>query len=232
MIEMYKLQEKSLLFRFLIILGIALLNEFFMVACIYKWKTAGVLISPHNCTDNIVHFFLQNILISLPSALIIILLLFEFKESFTDEMYFKVNSRYQRTAVILLTVVLLVAMIYSLYSQENKTRTVLCLFYYIVFIAFVEEFLFRDVFTYLLKNENAIIRYGIPNLLFGLGHLFSYSGWKSISADYLKFFITSQLLGLILSGCIFQFIKEKTKTIWIPILIHGFLDYTTIFTYK
>lgn len=142
------------------------------------------------------------------------------------------NGKYQKTVVFILSLVLLTFTIYCLFRQENKIRVALCLLYYLVFIAFPEEFLCRDVLTYLLKNEKAIIRYCVPNLLFGLSHVFSYSGWEKITVDYLAHFMTSQLLGLFVSGCLFQFMKEKTRTIWIPVLIHGFLDYTSILLYK
>ena len=60
----------------------------------------------------------------------------------------------------------------------------------------------------------------------------SYSGWEKITVDSLTHFMTSQLLGLFVGGCLYQFMKEKTRTIWIPVLVHGFLDYTSILLYK
>lgn len=38
-------------------------------------------------------------------------------------------------------------------------------------------------------------------------------------------------LGLILTGCIFQYLKEKSGTIWIPVLVHAILDYMVVLGY-
>jgi hypothetical protein len=45
-------------------------------------------------------------------------------------------------------------------------------------------------------------------------------------------FVTSSLFGLVAFSCIQLFIKEKTGTIWIPVLIHGILDYSGVLSYK
>ena len=229
---MLQIQKKSLLFRTIIIVVITLSNMLVTAYCVYTWKSNGTLVSPSNCNNNIWRFLLQNIVILLPFIVLFLISLYLLKGRFADEMYLKVNGKYQKTVVFILSLVLLTFTIYCLFRQENKIRVALCLLYYLVFIAFPEEFLCRDVLTYLLKNEKAIIRYCVPNLLFGLSHVFSYSGWEKITVDSLTYFMTSQLLGLFGSGCLFQFMKEKTRTIWIPVLVHGFFDYTCILLYK
>ena len=48
---------------------------------------------------------------------------------------------------------------------------------------------------------------------------------------YYTVFITSNMLGLVLTGCIFQYLKEKSGTIWIPVLVHAILDYMVVLNY-
>ena len=100
-----------------------------------------------------------------------------------------------------------------------------------VFIAMEEELLVRGICVYLLKDENNYIRYLVPNILFAAMHLFSYTNWGKITLVYVFSFITSQMLGLILTGCIFQYLKEKSGTIWIPVLVHAILDYMVVLGY-
>lgn len=93
------------------------------------------------------------------------------------------------------------------------------------------EFLIRGICVYWLKDENNYIRYLVPNILFAAMHLFSYASWGEITPVYVFSFITSQMLGLILTGCIFQYLKEKSGTIWIPVLVHAILDYMVVLSY-
>ena len=97
--------------------------------------------------------------------------------------------------------------------------------------AMEEELLVRGICVYLLKDENNYIRYLVPNILFAAMHLFSYTNWGKITLVYVFSFITSQMLGLILTGCIFQYLKEKSGTIWIPVLVHAILDYMVVLGY-
>ncbi len=125
-------------------------------------------------------------------------------------MYLKLKGKYQRITVAVLITILIAMTAYCMIQQANKIRIVLNLPYYLMFIAFLEEFVFRDVITYLLKNEKAIIRYVVPNLMFSMIHILVYSGWEPITADHLLHFVTRSLLGLLIRSCIYLFIKEKT----------------------
>ncbi len=41
----------------------------------------------------------------------------------------------------------------------------------------------------------------------------------------------ADLAGLTVSGCLFQLLKEKSGTLWLPVLLHAFLDYSVVLTY-
>ena len=116
-------------------------------------------------------------------------------------------------------------------AEAKKVAAEKKLLYYTVFIALEEEFLIRGICVYWLKDENNYIRYLVPNILFAAMHLFSYASWGEITPVYVFSFITSQMLGLILTGCIFQYLKEKSGTIWIPVLVHAILDYMVVLSY-
>ena len=62
-------------------------------------------------------------------------------------------------------------------------------------------------------------------------HFFAYAGWNEITAEYAVRFFTGSFLGLMAVGCVFQFLKEKTGTLRVPILIHAALDFRNVFTW-
>lgn len=173
---MRSLLKKSLFTRILIISIITFADICIAIFYIYSWIRNGVLISPKNATDNVGLFLLQNLIVSIPAIVLLFVSLLSLKERFADEMYLKLKGKYQRITVAVLITILIAMTAYCMIQQANKIRIVLNLLYYLMFIAFLEEFVFRDVITYLLKNEKAIIRYVVPNLMFSMIHIFAYSG--------------------------------------------------------
>ena len=79
-------------------------------------------------------------------------------------------------------------------------------FYYLVFIGFGEEFLCRDVCTDFLWEASPPVRYLVPNLCFAMLHLFARTGWGVIA-------------------------KEKSGSLWLPVLLHALMDYSVVLTY-
>lgn len=147
------------------------------------------------------------------------------------EMYVKVSGKKQWGVVCILTAVLAVMTIFCLVTKEDKITVLYNLLYYTVFIALTEEFVVRDVCVWFFREERKAVRYLVPNVLFAAMHLFSYSGWGNISVSYVLSFVTSQMIGLVAMGCLFQFLKEKSGSIWIPVLVHAALDYAVVLGY-
>ena len=116
----------------------------------------------------------------------------------------KYQEKKQKTTVLILTAILGAVTVFCLITKADKITILYNLLYYTVFIAMEEELLVRGICVYLLKDENNYIRYLVPNILFAAMHLFSYTNWGKITLVYVFSFITSQMLGLILTGCIFQ----------------------------
>ncbi len=90
----------------------------------------------------------------------------------------------------------------------------------------------RGVCVCLLREEKATVWYMIPNTIFALMHLFSYAQRGPITEGYIFSFITSSLLGLVAGGCIFRFLKDKTGTVWIPVLVHAIMDFSAVLGYQ
>ena len=198
---------------------------------IYTWKQNGTVISVRNASDNIPGIFCQSLAVSMVAILVILIFFIILRKKFVSEMYLKISEKKQKITVLILTVILLAVTVFCLIIKADKITVLYNLLYHTVFIALEEELLVRGVCVYLLKDENNYIRYFVPNILFAAMHLFSYANWGKITPVYVFSFITSQMLGLVLTGCIFQYLKEKSGTIWIPVLVHAILDYMVVLNY-
>ena len=198
---------------------------------IYTWKQNGTVISVRNASDNIPEIFRQSLAVSMAAILVILIFFIILRKNFVSEMYLKISEKKQKITVLILTAILLAVTVFCLITKADKITILYNLLYYTVFIALEEELLVRGVCVYLLKDENNYIRYFVPNILFAAMHLFSYANWGKITPVYVFSFITSQMLGLVLTGCIFQYLKEKSGTIWIPVLVHAILDYMVVLNY-
>lgn len=198
---------------------------------IYTWKQNGTVISVRNASDNIPEIFRQSLAVSMAAILVILIFFIILRKNFVSEMYLKISEKKQKITVLILTAILLAVTVFCLITKADKITILYNLLYYTVFIALEEELLVRGVCVYLLKDESNYIRYLVPNILFAAMHLFSYANWGKITSVYVFSFITSQMLGLVLTGCIFQYLKEKSGTIWITVLVHAILDYMVVLSY-
>lgn len=221
----------SLPVRIIIIFLICTADILTVAYFIYTWKQNGTVISVRNASDNIPGIFRQSLIVSMAAILVILIFFIILRKNFVSEMYLKISEKKQKITVFILTAILLAVTVFCLITKADKITILYNLLYYTVFIALEEELLVRGVCVYLLKDESNYIRYLVPNILFAAMHLFSYANWGKITLVYVFSFITSQMLGLVLTGCIFQYLKEKSGTIWIPVLVHAILDYMVVLNY-
>ena len=196
---------------------------------IYLWKTKGVVLSVKEASVNIPGIFVQNLIVE---AVPILLFLFRLGKNFQTEMYLKITGKMQKCTVGILGGILLALALWCLVTKADKVTVLYNLPYYTVFIAFAEEFVVRGICVYLVRGEEPYIRYLAPNLLFAVMHLFSYANWGAITVPYVISFVSSELLGLLTMGCIFQFLKEKSGTLWTAVLVHAILDYSVVLSYR
>lgn len=199
---------------------------------IYLWKTEGVALSVKEASANIPGIFAQNLIVEAVPILLFFLFLFRLGKNFQTEMYLRITGKMQKRTIGILSGILLVLALWCLVTKADKVTVLYNLLYYTVFIAFAEEFVVRGICVYLVRDEKSYIRYLAPNLLFAAMHLFSYANWGAITVPYVISFVSSELLGLLTMGCIFQFLKEKSGTLWTAVLVHAILDYSVVLSYR
>lgn len=191
----------------------------------YRWKNAGTLISIKNASSDLIGIFVQNLLISAVTILFFLICMIVLRGKIWDELYLKVKGKKQWIIMVLLMLVFVGRAAYAMFMDGDVKTALYKVFYYLLIIAFEEEFVVRGLCTHILKDEKALIRYLIPNVMFALMHVFSFYGWGEVNAEQVLRFVTSQVSGYLIMGCFLLFLKEKSGTIWIPVMVHAILDY-------
>ena len=207
--------------------------EFLDTVLFYCGVRSGTVISVRQAAVQPATFLLQCLLYEclLPAALLLLFAVL-LKKDFSSALYFRLRGKWQRTAAAILAAAILGFTLYGLVAKPNKASILVSLLYYLVVIAFSEEFVTRDACTWFLRDSSWPLRYLLPNGIFALLHLFLSVGWGEIGAEVLiRFFTTGTFFGYVSMGCLFQFFKEKSGSIWLPVLLHGLMDYLVILKY-
>jgi CAAX amino terminal protease family. len=153
----------------------------------------------------------------LPSIILII---------YRKQLYhFKVcmNSKYE--IIALFGVMILLFILHSNFGISG----IYPFFFYLVVIAFGEEFIFRGFIYNKIKSHSKFLAIIISGVLWGVPHAILPTIISNGSLSELFLTMLTQICGGILMGWYFIFLLEKSKTLWIPILIHAILDYTVGF---
>ena len=206
--------------------------EFLITFLLYCGVRSGTVISVRQAAAQPVLFLLQCLRECLLPAVLLILFAALLKKDFSSALYFRLRGKWQRAAAAILIAAILGFALYGLVTKQDKASVLISLLYYLVVVAFSEEFVIRDACTYLLRDSSWPLRYLLPNAIFALLHLFLYAEWGEIGAEVLiRFFTTGTFFGYVSMGCLFQLFKEKSGSIWLPVLLHGLMDYSVILTY-
>lgn len=225
-------RRKSLPLRIIAICAISALDLLCGPGYLYFVNMrGGTLFSASRAQDDILGTLGQGLIVTACPFLLFLIALFVLKKDFWEEMYLCIRGKKQTVTIALLISVLVIMTAVGLIINEDKVTILYDLFYYLVLVAFTEEFVVRGLCVYLLKDFSWKLRYLIPNAAFGIMHIFSYADYGNLTPEYVIRFLTSNLLGLLVVGCLLQLLKEKSGTLWVPILIHAICDYTSIFSY-
>lgn len=217
--------------RLILVILVCFLDIAFSAFYIYWMKNRHIAIPVSEASGNMGEIFIQNIIsVGFPIILLIGMYCI-LKKKFSKELYLRIETKRQKIYIILLLAVLVGILSVLLIIKTDRITVIYALFYYVFIIAFWEEIVIRGICVYFVKGYSTIFRFLIPNIAFAFMHIFSYSSWGALSTEYVMNFVTNDVLGLVFAGCIFQLLKEKTGTIWIPVLVHGILDYTSVFAF-
>lgn len=212
-------------------LGICAAEFMGLALCLYPKARSGELLSVQRASENLSGIFMQSMITFLFPAVLLILSALLLRNDFSKQMYMSVKGKWQRITAVILIFAIAGLTGYCLIVKEDKVSVLFSLLYYFLFIAFAEEFVCRDVCTWFLKDFGWPVRYLLPNICFAMMHVFSAAHWGEITRAGLLHFLTAEALGFTAAGCMFQLIKEKSGTIWLPVLLHTLMDFSVVLSY-
>ena len=167
----------------------------------------------------------QNLLLCIYPLVLFLICRRLLKESFGRAMCLRLVSPSQWSWTGLLTMLLVIAAALGIRRTGEPVKILYGAVYFVFAVGFAEEFLTHGVCVYLLKDFPWQIRYLLPNFLFALAHVLAFSGFRPVSGPMFLEFVQVQFWPLMASGCCLQLLKDRTGTLWVPVLIHGLMDF-------
>ena len=143
-------KKGNLIVKIIIIILICVFDLLWSAHFIYGWKQAGTVILVRDASQDIPGILKQNVIVAAMPVVLLISFVAILKGRFMDEMYMRLSRDekvriVQTRIIILLAVVLAGIAAYAFATKSDKITVIYSLLYYVMFIAFTEEFVVRDV---------------------------------------------------------------------------------------
>lgn len=100
------------------------------------------------------------------------------------------------------------------------------LFFYLIFVGAIEEFVFRGYLYHILKYRSRKSAIVISGMLWGVFHAMMPAILQRSTLLDMLLNMVNYIGGGIVMGYLFIYLQEKSETILIPILLHANLDYS------
>ena len=221
-------RKRKLSLRILAVLGILifyLLVTGFVLVAISK---NGRYLSVSESAQFPGGFLLQSLFVSAVPILLLAVCAACMKKDFAGLLYLRIRGKTQILGTVGLAAILSGMTVLGFVVNQSWATALLGLHFYLVVVAFPEELIWRGVCAHLLREESRVCRFLVPNLCFALGHIFNL-GFPALRIELLPSFFLVTVPVFTVLGCLFQYLKEKTGTLWIPVLLHAIIDYRFVF---
>ena len=193
---------------------------------LYLFREIGIPVySVEAISDRPGSFLMQTLLLSAYSFLLMGIAAGKLKKEFPDAMGLRVHGRLQWTWLAVLAALFAIEFLIGIRKNQNFFYLLFSLLYYMAAIGITEEFVIHGLCVYLLRDLPWTVKYLLPNFLFAMLHVLAFNGFAPLGWTVVWDFLRSQMPILLASGCCLQLIKDRTGTLWVPILLHGFIDF-------
>lgn len=135
---------------------------------------------------------------------------------------FRLNFNSKWEVFILSAVMILLFVLHNDFTIKGFYN----LFFFFLIIGFAEEFIFRGFVYNILKDNSRALAIIISGSFWGIGHAVLPSITKNKDIVEILLSIPSLIVIGIIFGFYFIYLLEKSRTLWIPILVHAILDYS------
>lgn len=212
-------KSKSILLPIFLTVSYLIFSYFFMSNLYSK----GLMVSIKDLSEiNVGTKFLCDFMNSLLIVLVILSIVIYQKKPFSEV---GVTLR----SPMIISVLSAIYIVMFLLNSDFTIKGLYAAFFYLVIVAFSEEFIFRGyLFTAIDSQFNFWIAAIISGMLWGVPHAFLPSIINSYDTVGFVISVLSQLGGGILMGAVFAILYKKSKTLFVPVLIHAILDYSGV----
>lgn len=201
-----------------IFVGVIALVWFYIVSNFFF--NNNMFISIHSVSWENILLKLTNdyfVMLFIPTILLII-----YKKNLKD---FNLCLESKKEILLLITIMIVFFILHNDFTVGGFYK----LFFYLVVVAFGEEFLFRGFVYNRLKIKSVTMAIILSGMLWGMAHAILPSIQSNKSILQMLFAMRVEVFGGILSGWYFIYLQEKSNTLWCPVLIHAILDYSFSF---
>lgn len=175
-------------------------------------------------STNVLNIALQHILVNL---VVIVFFAIGVKRIGSKKLFLHIPSKKIWKILLAVFVIAYCALFaYALNISHNIIKALYTFIFYLVFVSFTEEYLYRGLVPALQKNElPKVMEWILPNVLFSLSHYVMLfvepSGMSGIAiTDLLIFFISTAIFGIIM-----EFLKRNSNSLYIGVLAHAIYDF-------
>lgn len=167
--------------------------------------------------------FLYNLLIAAPMLIVLFGSIIHYKRDFDDKLMYIKTERYVLT--LILTTIYTLFLPLSTRLSASPKHGALAWFYFLFFIAFLEEFLYRGMIPTLLDRSSfpLWIKILLPALAYGLYQSAMPFAKYGVNIDTLL-----KVLPDVLWSTLFHFalmaMKKWSGAMWLPVIVHAITD--------
>ncbi len=174
--------------------------------------------------------FIFNLIIALPMMIVFIGTVIRYKRDFDDKMMYIKTDRYILTLILTMILALMLPMATRL--DVTPKRGAFAWVYYLIFIAFFEEFLYRGLVPTLMDRSSfsAIIKAIIPAIIYGIYQSALPFAQYGVSLDTLRLIIPDVLWSTVFHFALMG-MKKWTGAMWLPIIVHAIIDLSLYFIF-
>lgn len=174
--------------------------------------------------NNIFSIMIQHIIVNFP---IWILLIVSLKKIEIKKLFLNIPDKKRWKIVLLILIFVYIGLLfYGLDISKNMIKVLYISVFYLLFISFTEEYLYRGLIPALQRNKlPKIMEWILPNIVFSASHYVMLfvddTGIRGIAlSELIVFFITTIIFGVIM-----ELLKRKSNSLYIAVLCHAIYDF-------
>lgn len=182
------------------------------------------LISLDDFSGNSFGIIIQHIVVTFPIWLLLIVSL---KKIEIKRLCLNLPDKKRWKVVLLILIIFYIGLFfYGLDISKRMIKTLYISIFYLLFVSFPEEYLYRGFIPAIQRNKiPQIMEWIIPNILFSASHFVMFFvdgvGLREISLfELIVFFISTVIFGIVM-----ELLKRKSNSLYIPVLCHAIYDF-------